>query len=190
MENSGPPALWAIRMVRIFRFLSPALSSDEQAEHFRRFMTGDNLLNGVRIISKPSPRTGFLRLFKLDGLFERPCCPPRRRSANPRTRFLSPSLPRRALATALLYSPTEKSNRVDTRGTVVVSVSIETIPRRRAKRDLNANFVAPCAVLAKHFRTLASFLASWLRQVLMESCKFLSPQVLCLDFNRDLPTFS
>lgn len=38
-------------------FLSPALFSVEQAEHFRRFMTGDNLLNGVRIISKSSPRT-------------------------------------------------------------------------------------------------------------------------------------
>lgn len=124
----------------ICRLLSLAYFSVEHAKHFRRSMTGDNLLNGVRIISKSSLRGRLPSALQARRPVREAMLSLSTRLTILRTRFLSPSLPRRA--PALLYSPTEKSNRVDTRGTVVVSAPIETIPRRHAKCDLNANFVA------------------------------------------------
>lgn len=56
-KNSASPIWWRWRVLSRFPLPSTASLRDEQAEHFRNFMTGDNLLNGIRIISKSSSWT-------------------------------------------------------------------------------------------------------------------------------------
>lgn len=81
--------LRGIRATRIFAI--PVCTRGIQAKHFRRFMTGDNLLNGVRIISKHSSRTASFGPSSSTTCSRGPprCCPSRRAPPPPDQIFIA-----------------------------------------------------------------------------------------------------